>query len=75
MWKTCRFKVCLEYNAVVAVSSKRGRNGELYCGNICWSMNPKNVEVHNVEIISLIKHEAMAGWKDKRLEKQRSSTQ
>lgn len=74
MWKTCRFKICLEYNSVVAVSSKRGRNGELYCRNTCWSMNPKDVEVNNVEIIGLIKYEATAGWKDKRPEKQRSST-
>lgn len=38
-------------------------------------MNPEDVEVINVEIVKLIKYEPMAGWKDKRLEKQRSSTQ
>lgn len=38
-------------------------------------MNPQDVEVINVEITSLIKYEATAGWKDKRLEKQHTMTQ
>lgn len=66
----------LVYNSTGAVSSKKSKHVgffRLYSENPCWNMYPGDVEITKVVIIKLIKHEAVAGWKDKRLEMRRCS--